>query len=427
MFISSDGENIMADKLVKNKYGNYVLGGEMIKGGWVAPPNASYSGENYLTDEHFKNVKESGVNLLFGVIDPETHFDDLLAFFDECEKFGLYTVVPEESVGREDADVPAILERIETYKKRKCVVGINIWDEPGYDRIGIFSRNLEKIRPHTGNLIIYTNHMPLYAKDEQIYGGELSLTDEEITAERYEKFLGEFQSGVSPDVLSYDFYPFRHEKGVVHPRYFEQLCLSRKIAEKSGAPLWNFTQVTSWQRDSVRNMTYSEIEWLNNTSLACGVSGLNYFCYWTPKSNDELFEHAMVTETGLKTKSYYFVKKANERLACVADEILGARYLGTIAFGDTAAPFPAKDNIRLFGELKQVYADGVLTGCFENEKKRLYYVVNPSVTETRVIELLFRKEVEYEIVDGAERTKSKGNHIVLTIEEGKAVLIETIK
>ena len=42
-----------------------------------------------------------------------------------------------------------------------------------------------------------------------------------------------------------------------------------------------------------------------------------------------------------------------------------------------------------------------MTGCFENEKKRLYYVVNPSVTETRVIELLFRKEVEYEIVDGA--------------------------
>ena len=51
--------------------------------------------------------------------------------------------------------------------------------------------------------------------------------------------------------------------------------------------------------------------------------------------------------------------------------------------------------------MKQVYADGALAGCFENEKKRLYYVVNPSVTETRVIELLFRKEVEYEIVDGA--------------------------
>ena len=26
----------MADKLLKNKYGNYVLGGEMVKGGWGA-------------------------------------------------------------------------------------------------------------------------------------------------------------------------------------------------------------------------------------------------------------------------------------------------------------------------------------------------------------------------------------------------------
>ena len=174
-------------------------------------------------------------------------------------------------------------------------------------------------------------------------------------------------------------------------------------------------------------MTYSEIEWLNNTSLACGVTGLNYFCYWTPKSHDELFEHAMVTETGLKTKSYYFVKKANERLAYVAGELLDARYCGTIAFGDTAAPFPAKDNIRIFGELKQVCADGTVIGCFDNGIKKLYYIVNSSVTETRVIELLFKKEVEYEIVDGAEKTKSKGYHIVLTIEEGKAVLLETIK
>ena len=413
------------NKLIKNEYGNYTLNGDMVKGGWVAVPGASYSGEDYLTDENFKNVKESGINLLFGVIDPREHFDELLKFFDECEKFGLYTIVPEESIGRQDMNLEEVLRRVEIYKTRKCVVGINIWDEPGYDRVSIFNENLKKLRPHIGDLIVYVNHMPIYAKDEQIYGGELPLSDEEITFERYEKFLRAYKEGVNADVLSYDFYPFRHEKGVIHPRYFEQLCGSSALAKEFEVPLWNFTQVTSWQRDAVRNMTYSEIEWINNTAISCGVSGLAYFCYWTPKSRDELFEHAMVTENGVKTKSYYFVKKANERLAYVSDEILGSFYRGTIAFGDSVAIFPRKSNVHFFGELKQVGADGTLIGCFEKKGKKLYYVTNTSVSETRVVELAFKKEVEYEIIDGAARTKGKGDHIVLTIEEGKAVLLET--
>lgn len=414
----------MKTKLVKQTNGIYLLNGEMVKGGWVAPPNAVYDGYDGLTDENFRNVKESGINLLFGVIDPETHFGDLLRFFDLCDAYGLYTIVPEESIGREDFDLAGFCERLEEYRRRDCVVGINIWDEPGYDRIGIFRENVRKIRPLLGDLVLFTNHMPLYAKDEQIYGGDVPVTGEEITAERYAAFLREFNEGVAVDVLSYDFYPFMHEKGICHPRYFEQLALARGISEETGRPLWNFTQVTSWNKDAVRNATYSEIEWMNNTALACGVSGVCYFCYWTPRSGDELFEHGMVDERGLKKKSYHFVRRANETMSSASAELLRADFVGTIAFGDTLAGFPREKNLHLFGDLKQVAADGVLIGCFRREGKNLYYVVNTSVTETRVVELLFSKEIRLEISRGAEKKTFGGDYLTLVIPEGEAVLVK---
>ena len=69
-----------------------------------------------------------------------------------------------------------------------------------------------------------------------------------VRIEKYREFLDRFYSTVDVDIVSYDFYPFRHEKGICHPKYYIQLCMAREMAQKYGKPLWNFTQVTSWFR-----------------------------------------------------------------------------------------------------------------------------------------------------------------------------------
>lgn len=406
------------------KRGLLSLNNRIVKGGWVAPPNTRYAGKDYLTDEVFCDVKKSGINVLFGVILPETEFEDLKRFMDLCDKFDLYTVVPEETLSTCEFDLESFLPRLEEYKERKCVIGISIGDEPGVNHIDVIAKNIALIEPYLDHLILYMNHMPMYAKDSQIYGGAVSEMQPEISAKRYTAFLQDFYDKINISILSYDFYPFTHEKGVCHPKYYTQLCMFRELSEKYGRPFWNFTQVTSWSKSSIRNMTYSEIEWLNNTSLACGVEGIAYFCYWTPISKTEDFNNAMINAGGYKTDSYYFVQKANERLDAAAAVIGDAEFCGTIAFGDTLALFPEHKNLYSFGNLSGIAADGVLIGCYKAGEKNIYFVVNTSVTEARAIHLNFAKTLELSVTDGLLQEKVKDDKLDVTVNPGLAVVIK---
>ncbi len=400
--------------------------GRFVKGGWVGVPNVDYNGFDGLKDEYFEDVQASGVNLLFPVIRPSDNFADLEKFLNLCDKYNIYAIVPEEEFGTEDADMQAFCKRLEVYKTHPSVFGINLSDEPGVDKFPVFEKNIAKIRPLIGNLRIYVNHMSMYAAECQLFGGECKGILPEVPAPRYREFLDMFYSHADVDAVSYDFYPFRHEKGVCHQKYFLQLCIARDVAVRYGKPLWNFTQVTSWFKDTVRTMTYSEIAWLNNTSVACGVTGIQYFCYWTPKSTVEDFASGMVTPDGRKTSSYYFVKEANRRLDKIMPAVMKADFVGTVAFGDTLCYFPDEYNLLVFGNIKAIGSEGVLIGCYVKDGRNLYLVVNTSVFERRVAEIHFSRTLGFKITDGDRTETLTADKLVLTISEGEAVLIEEI-
>lgn len=402
-----------------------LLDSMMVKGGWVAPPNKLYSGKDFLNDEVFKDVSESGVNLLFCVIDREKDYQGFIKFIELCDKHNLYCIVPEEELKEDNFNLEEFKKRIDVYKKHKSVYGINLCDEPGFNKIETLSKNINIIRQYTGSLKIYINNMPMYALDAQIYGSlsPLAISGKPISIERYKAFIEKFYELCDTDMVSYDFYPFRHEKGICDPRYFIELCILKDVAIKHNKPLWNFTQVTSWSSGNVRNMTYSEIEWINNTSLACGVTGIQYFCYWTPVSKVEDFSPAMIDKDGYKTKWYYFVKKANENLDTLYKYIKDAEFMGTIAFGDTIVDFPEEKNLYSYGNLKNVYSEGCLIGCFKLNGKNMYLVVNTSLFEARTIELVFNKTINYTLVNNNSVFDCNSNDTVLVVEEGRSLLI----
>ena len=58
-------------------------------GGWVSPPSEHYgNGKDFLNDQVFKDVKESGVNVLYTNIDRLKHLDDLKRMSLCAEKAG---------------------------------------------------------------------------------------------------------------------------------------------------------------------------------------------------------------------------------------------------------------------------------------------------------------------------------------------------
>lgn len=402
---------------------NITVDGKMIKGGWVSPPNASYGGVNYVSDRSFRTLAESGINLAYCIFDPWKYREDFDEFCRLAEKYGVYVMASCTELAESDFDTDGFRVKIEYLKSKSSVFGINIFDEPGRNKFGVISENVGKIKGMLGDLKLYLNHMPMYATASQLEGGWWTPDLKEADSSDYKRFLEDFYSRVPVDVVSYDFYPFRHEKGVCDPRYFDQLCICKEIADKYGLPLWNFTQLTSWNRDAVRNTGYSEIQWLNNTSIACGVTGLQYFCYWTPLDGVESFLHAMVTADGNKTRHYHFVKKINAELEAVAPYILNADFKGTIAFGDTLCGFPRDKNIWRYGKIADVASDGAMIGCFDRGGKDMYYVVNTSVFEARVVTLRLNASIDAEIVSGTSVSEFSGDELIFVINPGEAVLV----
>lgn len=398
--------------------------GQMVKAGWVAPPDESYGGTDFLTEEVFDDVKESGVNLLFCVINPIKREKSAERFARLCKERGIYFVVSDGQILSPDFDIEKYKSLIGKYKEWESVFGINVCDEPGRNRFELIAKRYRILKPYLGGLVFYVNHMPLYATFEQLNGGWWTPDMPADKKFGYDEFLGSYCRETGGDLLSYDFYPFRSEKGICDPRYFSQLSLARSLAEKYDMALWNFTQVVSWDKDAIRNMTYSEIAWLNNTSLAYGVNGLQYFCYWTPMdAGGESFLNAMVSRSGRKTQRFYFVKDLNSKIDKIAPHLLSARHIGVVASGDTLAPVPEKDILSGCGTLLNVDGAGSITGCFENDAKRFYFTVNLSLFEPRLLSHSFTDKRERAIVSGLSELKSTDKKIDLLVSPGESVLI----
>lgn len=400
--------------------------GRMIKGGWVAPPNSAYGGRDFLTDEAFKDVKESGVNLLFPYIDPVTEPEDFGRYVAFCKKYDVYTMVSDHRFADVSFDAKDLIPALEYYKKTGVVFGISVCDEPGRKKFASLADRYAKFKPYLGDLLFYINHMPMYAVASQITGGWWAGNElePESTTEEYSDFIDDFCKNVGLPVLSYDFYPFRWEKGVLDKRYFEQLALCREKAEEYGAALWNFTQLTSWNIDHIRNTEFTEIAYLNNTSIACGVTAIQYFCYWTPTDGGgEKFLNAMITRDGKRTKHFAYVKKLNDELSRIESYFLKAEHRGVISVGDVGCVFPEKSKIKSFGKLKQIDSSGVLTGCFDYDGKEMYYVVNGSPTSYRTADLIFENTVEANLFEHGFKTKIRGEKISLVLDGGEGVLI----
>ena len=395
--------------------------GEMYKSGWVGPPSAKNGVKSYINDERFQEIREAGLNLIYPI---SSDLSEIKRLVESAAKFDVDIMIPIENTLKEDFDPSKIASELEYYKNSENVLGFNLLDEPGRISFDALAKIAQKLRPYIGDKLLYVNHMPMYATAGQLNGGWWSPYEEEANSDDYYDFFQSFYEKVKEvGLASYDFYPFRHEKGCCDPRYFEQMCIAKKISEAYDLALWNFTQVTSWNRDAVRNMTYSEMAWLNNTSIACGVTGLQYFCYWTPSDGVETFENAMISRDGNRTKHYYFAQDLNAKIDKIAPYILDAKFVGTIPYGDTICAFPPKYALRTFGKLDRFMCDGMLIGCFEWQGKNMYFVVNTSVMETRLTELTFKEEIKAKVIIGLNEFVFSGQVLNKPLGAGEAMLV----
>jgi hypothetical protein len=250
------------------------------------------------------------------------------------------------------------------------------------------------------------------------------LNGKEATEEEYENYLEKFLNTVPVNVLSYDFYPFKDlTYGSLDKRYFYQLHISKKLADEKNLPLWNFVQVTAFN-DEVRIMSDAEIWWCVTTSVAFGVTCLQYFTYFTPvDSAMEKFKGAIIDENGNTTERYECVRKCNAHLNALGNRLIDARFDGVMACGEYSDLIPKERILDGYGNIEKVVGKDYLIGCFEKNGKKLYYAVNPSLSCESEITLTFDNLDEREVIDDDKLERKEIKTLTIKLLPGRAVLI----
>ena len=83
-----------------------------------------------------------------------------------------------------------------------------------------------------------------------------------------------------------------------------------------------------------------------------------------------------------------------------------------------------KDGMTAYQQyLDRFMSDGMLIGCFEWQGKNMYYVVNTSVMEPRVIELSFKQEIKAKVIAGYNEFAFSGAVLNKPLAAGEAMLI----
>lgn len=390
-------------------------------GAWGSPCPGSVNGTDYINDENYQLAKDAGLRFLVTLYELGNVSDNERAL--TCaQNAGIGLYLNERTYYEGKVDEAEGRRKIAVYSKYPSFYGIAVKDEPG---MADFKILCDIIARHKADLpeqaTFYTNLMPIYATSNQLIKG-CGFYEGEPDPAVYEEYLERFVKEIDVPMFSYDFYPFREEKGWIDEDYFKQLSLARRMAEKKGTPLWVFIQVTSWQVGKIRDMTYSEILWQVTTSLAMGAKGIQYFTYITPiDDNSEYFGDAMLNRNHKPTALYYFVQKVNRHLEIVGDEMLSWNYCGVMKKGNCIAPVPQEERLSSFGSFA-VSGKNYLCGCFEKEGRKGIYLLNPSLTETNHLSVSMDLKA-YSLISGdcEETVNEDCLHFVLA--PGEAVWI----
>lgn len=431
--------------------------------GYVGVPpanagNADNVGENpsFITRSNFNRYKEAGFNILSGLYEREPfHTGEIIRAMELAEELGLAYFVNDNALRCESnqgtieagtkEDYQKILDEA-WYLKEKAFAGIAVKDEPSAQDFDAMANVNSALKDTTEGKILYTNMFPSYVESYRLY-----LDDPKGDAwAQYVQYVTEFVEKVQPDVLAYDYYAFMkgnatldNPLGTNNPEeivlgennlrdYIKSLSLFRKISQAKNIPYW--VSVASFNHRYGTQFTNKQTEWTVNTSLAYGAKGIQYYTYWSGidgskiENWDKPSKAGMVTVNGTPHDTYYQVQKINENIKLVDEVLMKSTSKGVIQFGKQVLRLVKDDTLYSYGYLNNISGGDTFVGCFDNNGKTVYYIVNNSINSGRkTFKADFLKKVNVKLtnLDG-ERIYNDAYSVGFNLSGGQAVLMEVL-
>jgi len=246
-------------------------------------------------------TNEAGINLV------EITFKDRAAvtkIVELCERLGIQTIVQDPSFGGIGEKIVAtsdeiVQETLSHYAKFQNIFGYYVWDEPVRDAFLHCRDTKARFERYAPGKLPYFALFPSYG----MY--TWSSSDYNWESNTYVAYIDEFLDVVDPDVVCFDYYPYRGSTTeIVKNDLWRDMGYVSKRARELGKPFWFYFQAVELATGEIGRMNRQNIGIQMFAALAYGAKGLSWFT-----------SMGIVTDVaGNKTERFDDVKALNEQV-----------------------------------------------------------------------------------------------------------------
>ncbi len=422
---------------------------------YMSPPPAdardgkkTFSVKNFVTEEHFGNVKMCGFNRLSAIY--EHTEEQYLQSMALCDRLDLEYTVREQVEGESLRDLfrdhweteetaaylkkiqPQLKSRFDEYAKHPSFVGILASDEPHAGKFPALKLAQDWFERNYPGKEFEVNLLPDYANGEQ-------LTGIKGAEKNYCKHVDDFVNIVRPKFLSYDYYPLMidREKNEYYIRstYLKNLEIIAKKAKEQHVPFRVFLLTLGhWSCRTVT--TYEEIAWQVYTAMAYGATGAQTFTYWTmlghKPNNPEHVTTALVGVNGELLPAWYAMREVISEVRSFEQAFLQfdwQKCLYCLSEEGRENPLFQELDRNTDDILQGVNTDAdVVVGCFGRDGRRAYLVSNvsdPAYRLTAAIEIRFYGDYNVTVYQNGKKyvAVTDGNRLLLSVRSGSGAFV----
>lgn len=284
------------------------------------------------SNARYEELMESGITYDF------TSFPDLKTMMKAlkiAKKNGIKMII---SCPELETDTKKTVRR---FMHNPAVAGYYLKDEPSSKDFPELAERVKKIRTIDDNHFCYINLFPNYANEEQ------------LGTKTYREYVNLFIKEVPIKHLSFDHYPVIGDS--LRKRWYENLEIFSEEARKAGKSFWAFALTVSHGPYPIP--TVAELRLQVYSNLAYGAQGIQYFTYWTPKSDIWDFHHGPITLDSKRSEVYDRIKLVNKEIKNLSWVFLDAKVVSIGHTGDTI-PLGTKRLIKLPQPIKVLKTTG---------------------------------------------------------------------
>lgn len=384
----------------------------------------------------FERVKTEIDKFVSIGLDRTTLYDEDLAWLGLNDYKGEGLVGEGKRFATEEELDEQVYKLVSLYADYPGVFGVCFADEPKYLAVtsyGELYKSIKRVNEKYGyNLYPDFNLNPLNLTKfvyEEYYPyvegtGEADPMTGKVKFEdgfaRYQKYIEDFMDSMNPTCIQYDDYPLRN--GYLSATYLPCIEYVAGVARDRNIKFHMVAQTFDMNTNgtrSMRTLTQSGANWLNNTMLGFGVCEISYFTYFTrseSKSEGESFidNASFVTLYGKKTPIYDMMQEIMSNNQKFAPTVLNFRYQKTGVFTKRPLNYSSdhiqymEQNTQTYEKVKSVSVNkecAMVNELYDAENDRYMYmamnIVDPiyqGSTVYQTITLEFAPEYKYAVV-----------------------------